>query len=87
MGDRIHRLLCQSSGSLVFFLSRAFWLNCGSAFEAIAHDEAHDVFMALPPYTRTREGVAPPGSWPATLLAGPLSEETLSIYQKTEKVK
>jgi len=47
----------------------AFLLICGSAF----HDEAHGAFMALPPYTRTREGEAPPGSWPATLLAGPLS--------------
>ena len=30
----------------------AFWLICGSAF----HDDAHGAFMALPPYTRTREG-------------------------------
>jgi hypothetical protein len=49
MGDRIHQLLCQSSGYPVFFLSRAFWLNCGSEFEAMAHDDAHDAFMALPP--------------------------------------
>ena len=46
---------------------------CGSAFGVTAHDEAHDAFMTLPPYTRTREGKAPPGSWPARLLAGPLS--------------
>jgi hypothetical protein len=26
--------------------------------------------MTLPPYTRTKEGKAPPGSWPATLLTG-----------------
>ncbi len=52
----------------------AFWLICRSGF----HDDAHDAFMTLPPYTRTREGKAPPGSWPATLLVGPLSEETLS---------
>jgi hypothetical protein len=25
-------------------------------FRATAHDEAHDAFMTLPPYTRTREG-------------------------------
>ncbi len=50
-------------------LPDAFLLICGSAF----HDEAHGAFMALPPYTRTREGEAPPGSWPATLLAGLLS--------------
>jgi hypothetical protein len=37
------------------------------------HDDAHDAFMTLPSYTCTREGKAPPGSWPATLLAGPLS--------------
>jgi hypothetical protein len=49
MSDRSHRLLCQRSGSLVLFLSRAFWLICGSAFEAMAHDDAHDAFMALPP--------------------------------------
>ena len=30
----------------------AFWLIGGSAF----HDEAHDAFMTLPPYTRTSEG-------------------------------
>jgi len=42
----------------VFFLSRAFWLICGSAFQAIAHDYVHNVFMALPPYTSTREGEA-----------------------------
>jgi hypothetical protein len=30
----------------------AFWLIGGSAF----HDEAHDAFMTLPPYTRIREG-------------------------------
>jgi hypothetical protein len=49
----------------VFFLSRAFWLICRSEFQAIAHGDAHNVFMALPPYTSTREdearhlGVAP----------------------------
>src|SRR5207237_2696907 len=53
-GDRLHLLLSQSAGSLVFFLSRAFWLICRSEFQAIAHN----VFMALPPYTSTREGEA-----------------------------
>jgi len=37
----------------------AFWLICCSAFGATAHDAAHDAFMTLPPYTRTREGEAP----------------------------
>jgi hypothetical protein len=35
--DRLHLRLCQSSGELVFFLSRAFSLICGSEFQAIAH--------------------------------------------------
>ncbi len=42
----------------------------------------HNAFMTLPPYTRTREGEAPPGSWPATLPAGPLSEEMPSRVNK-----
>jgi NAD(P)-dependent dehydrogenase (short-subunit alcohol dehydrogenase family) len=33
-------------------LKGLFFLICGSAF----HDDAHDAFMTLPPYTRTREG-------------------------------
>ena len=36
----------------------AFLLISCSAFGATAHDEAHDAFMALPPYTRTSEGEA-----------------------------
>jgi hypothetical protein len=52
-GDRIHLLLRQSSGYLVFFLSRAFLLICGSKFQAIAHDATHHVFMTLPAYTST----------------------------------
>jgi hypothetical protein len=31
-------------------------LNFPLISSAMAHDEAHDAFMALPPYTRTREG-------------------------------
>jgi hypothetical protein len=53
--------------------ARPFWLISCSAFGATAHDEAHDAFMTLPPYSRTRDGEAPPGSWLTTLLAGPLS--------------
>ena len=45
---------------LVFFLSRAFLLICRSEVQAIAHDAAHHVFMALPPHTSTRGGEAPP---------------------------
>jgi hypothetical protein len=30
--------------------------------QATAHDEAHNAFMTLPPYTRIREGEAPPGA-------------------------
>jgi hypothetical protein len=37
----------------------AFLLLSCSAFGATAHDEAHDAFMAFPPYTRTGEGGAP----------------------------
>ena len=33
-------------------------LMCGSACGAIAHDDAHDAFMTLPPYTRSRESEA-----------------------------
>jgi hypothetical protein len=33
-------------------LKGLFFLIYGSAF----HDDAHDAFMTLPPYTRTREG-------------------------------
>src|SRR5260370_8890845 len=36
----------------------AFWLICGAAFGATAHDDAHGAFMTLPPYTRSREGEA-----------------------------
>jgi hypothetical protein len=45
------------------FLPSAFSLMWGSAFGATAHDAvhgaAHDAFMTLPAYTRTREGEAP----------------------------
>jgi len=34
----------------------AFWLICGSRFQATVYDAAHNAFMTLPPYTRTREG-------------------------------
>jgi len=38
----------------------AFLLFSCSAFEATIHDEAHDAFMTLPPYTtRGREGEVP----------------------------
>jgi hypothetical protein len=70
----IHLLLSQSAGSLVFFLSRAFWLICGSEFQAIAHDDAHHVFMTLPPYTSTREGEARQlGRGPKPCQGGPCS--------------
>src|SRR5258707_492929 len=40
--------------------SKAFSLICGSAFGVTAQNDVHgaapDAFMALPPYTRTREG-------------------------------
>jgi hypothetical protein len=36
----------------------AFLLLCGSAFQATAHDGAHDAFMTLPPYTRISEDEA-----------------------------
>ena len=45
------------------FLSSAFSLLWGSAFGVTAHDAvhgaAHDAFMTLPAYTRTREDEAP----------------------------
>jgi hypothetical protein len=43
----------------VFFLPGAFLLISCSEFGATAHDDAHNAFMTLPPYTRTREGEAP----------------------------
>jgi hypothetical protein len=43
----------------VVLLPSAFWLICGSAFEARARDAAHHAFMNLPLYTRAREGEAP----------------------------
>ncbi len=46
------------------FLPDAFSLRCGLAFGATApvdvHGAAHDAFMTLPAYTRTREGEAHP---------------------------
>ncbi len=33
-------------------------LGASSAFQATIHDEAHDAFMTLSPYTRTKEGEA-----------------------------
>jgi len=30
-----------------------------SGFEATAHDDVHNAFMTLPPYTRTREREVP----------------------------
>src|SRR5260221_8315259 len=41
------------------FLPGAFWLISWSEFQAIGHDDAHNAFMTLPLYTRTREGEAP----------------------------
>ena len=72
-------LPCQSSGSLVFFLSRACSLICGSACGAMAHDAAHHVFMTLPAYTSTTEGEARQlGRGPTPYQGGPWSEEILS---------
>ncbi|MFL5661431.1 MAG: hypothetical protein ACJ8BW_08755 [Ktedonobacteraceae bacterium] len=51
-------LLCRGSGWSVCFLPGAFLLISCSAFGTTAHDEAHDAFMTLPPYTRTSEGEA-----------------------------
>jgi hypothetical protein len=34
-GDRIHQLLCQRTGELVFFLSRACSLICGQSFRPL----------------------------------------------------
>jgi hypothetical protein len=42
----------------VFFLPSAFLLLSGSEFQATPHDDGHDAFMTLPPYTRTREDEA-----------------------------
>jgi len=46
------------------FLPDAFSLRCGLAFGATAHvnvhDTAHDAFITLPAYTRTREGEVHP---------------------------
>jgi hypothetical protein len=39
-----------------------------TALGATAHDEAHDAFMTLPPYTRTSEASA--GEWPQTCRLG-----------------
>src|SRR5258707_2992997 len=41
------------------FLPGAFWLISWSEFQATGHDDAHNAFMTLPLYTRTREGEAP----------------------------
>src|SRR5260221_13426815 len=50
----------------------AFLLIRGSAFQATAHDAAHDAFMALPPYTWSREGLARQlGSGPKPCRVGP----------------
>ena len=71
-GDWNSWRLCQSSGELVFFLSHVYSLFCGSAFGAMAHDAAHDVFRTLPPYTRSREGEAPQlGRGPTPYQDGP----------------
>ena len=42
---------------------------------AYAHDDAHNAFMTLPSYTRTREGEAPQLDMARNLPAGPLREE------------
>ncbi len=42
---------------------------------AYAHDDAHNAFMTLPSYTRTREGEAPQLDMARNLPAGPLHEE------------
>jgi hypothetical protein len=42
-----------------------------SSFEALAHDDAHHVFMTPPPYTSTSQGEAPPlGSGPPPCQSG-----------------
>lgn len=51
----------------------AFVLISCSEFGATTHDDTHDAFMTLSPYTQTRGGEVPPRSWPATLPAGSLS--------------
>ena len=83
---------------LVVFLPDAFSLLCGSAFEATAHDEAHNAFMTLPAYTRTSEGkVHQLGSGPTPCRLGrcvsnssrsassePLPEKSKSIERACE---
>jgi len=82
----------------VVFLPDAFSLLCGSAFEATAHDEAHNAFMTLPAYTRTSEGkVHQLGSGPTPCRLGrcvsnssrsassePLPEKSKSIERACE---
>jgi hypothetical protein len=43
--------------SLQMSRQRVLWLLI-SEFQATIHDEAHDAFMTLSPYTRTKEGEA-----------------------------
>jgi hypothetical protein len=47
------------------------------------HDEAHDAFMTLPPYSGTREGMdSPIGEVVQTTAFGPLRDEMLSREEK-----
>jgi len=48
----------------------AFWLMCGSAFQATAHDDAHDAFMA-PVLRRGLRWSSPVQVDPATRLPSP----------------
>ena len=59
----------------------------GTASEvgATAHDDVHNAFMTLSPYTRTREGEAPQLGMARNLPAGPLHEEMPS--QKLYKMR
>jgi len=43
----------------VVLLPGAFLLLCESKFGATVHDDAHNAFMTLSPYTCTREGEVP----------------------------
>ncbi len=44
---------------LVVLLPGAFSLLCESKFGATVHDDAHNAFMTLSPYTCMREGEVP----------------------------
>jgi hypothetical protein len=77
--DRMHLLLGRNSGWSVVLLPGAFLLICGSAF----HGVAHNAFMALPPYTRTREGETPQlgsGSTPCRLGFGVRKCSLMELY-------